>query len=154
MAEVLFYHLTTTPVEATLPGLLEKVLARSMRAVVRCGSREALDHLDTRLWTWEEASFLPHGTAEMGHAARQPVYLTCGTEAPNGAEVLMLVMGARAHVDEMTSVIRTCILFDGADPAAVAMARDDWKAVVAAGLSARYWAQIDGRWTEKARHDG
>jgi DNA polymerase III subunit chi len=151
LAEVLFYHLTASPVDATLPELLEKTLARGWRAVVRCGAQESLAHLDAKLWTYRDDAFLPHGTAAMGHAARQPVYLTSGPEVPNGAEVMMLVAGARATTTEMAGFTRTCLLFDAGDAHAVAAARADWKAVTAAGLAARYWAQEGGRWTEKAR---
>jgi DNA polymerase-3 subunit chi len=151
MAEVLFYHLTASPADQVLPDLLEKTLARGWRAVVRCGSEPAMAMLDTRLWTYREDSFLPHGTAAAGHAARQPVYLTCGSENPNAAEVLMLAPGASADPAEFARYTRVCLLFEDADAEAVAAARADWRAVVAAGLPARYWAQEGGRWVEKAR---
>ena len=151
MPEVLFYHLTASPAEAVLPDLIEKSLARGWRVLLRCGSEEAVGFLDTRLWTFRDDAFLPHGTAAMGHSARQPVYLTAGPENPNRADALMLAMGARAEVSEMAGFARVCLLFDGADLPAVAAARADWTAVLAAGNPARYWAQEAGRWTEKAR---
>lgn len=151
MAEVLFYHLTASPVEQALPELLERALAREWRAVVRCGSQPALEMLDARLWTWRDDAFLAHGTAAMGHAARQPVWLTCGGENPNGAQLLMLVAGARAEPAEAAGFERVCLLFEAADAEALAAAREDWRAVTAAGLPARYWAQEGGRWVEKAR---
>ena len=43
MAEVLFYHLETRPLEAVMPLLLEKTLERGWRAVVEVGSRERAD---------------------------------------------------------------------------------------------------------------
>jgi DNA polymerase III subunit chi len=151
MAEVLFYHLETAAVDQALPELLEKTLARGWRAVVRCGSPEALDFLDARLWSYRDESFLPHGTAGAGRAERQPIYLTCGDENPNGAAVLMLALGARADPAEAARYERVCVLFEGQDAAALAAAREDWKAAVAAGLPARYHAQEGGRWVEKAR---
>ena len=102
------------------------------------------------LWTWRDDSFLPHGTAAGGQAARQPVYLTTGEENPNGATVLMLVDGARAAPAEMAGFARTCLIFDGRDERALEAARDDWRAVRAAGLPAVYWAQEQGRWVQKA----
>jgi DNA polymerase-3 subunit chi len=62
----------------------------------------------------------------------------------------MLVDGARAAPEAMMAFARTCLMFDGADSAAVEAARSDWKAVTAAGLAAKYWAQEDGRWVQKA----
>jgi DNA polymerase-3 subunit chi len=150
VAEVLFYHLTAAPLEATLPGLLEKSLDRGWRALVRCGSQDGVATLDRHLWTYREDSFLPHGTATAGHAADQPVYLTLDVENPNGARVLMLVDGARATVDEIGGFERCCLIFDGNDLRAVETARADWRAVTAAGLAAIYWAQEHGRWVQKA----
>ena len=40
--------------------------------------------------------------------------------------------------------------FEEADPAALANAREDWRAVAAAGLPAKFWAQVVGRWVQKA----
>lgn len=150
MAEVLFYHLTASPLDATLPDLLERSLARGWRVVVRFGSDATLRALDARLWTFRDDAFLPHGTAELGHAAAQPVYLTTGDEVPNRADVLMLVDGARAAPSEMAGFVRACVLFDGTDERAVEVARADWRAVKAADLPAKYWAQEQGRWVQKA----
>lgn len=150
MAEVLFYHLTATPLEASLPELLDRSLARGWRVVVRCGSEPGMAALDAALWTWRDEAFLPHGTAAMGHAGLQPIYLTLGDEVPNGATVLMLVDGARATLAEMAGFERTCLLFDGHDPRAVETARADWRTIRDAGLPARYWAQESGRWVQKA----
>jgi DNA polymerase-3 subunit chi len=150
VADVLFYRLSETPVEATLPELLEKALARGWRVAVRVGTEAGLAFLDDRLWTWRDDSFLPHGVAAGADAARQPVLLTRGRETPNGAQVLMLVMGARAEPSEMAAFERVCVIFDGADAAAQEAARADWRAVTDAGLPAVYWAQEAGRWVRKA----
>ena len=150
MAEVLFYQLTASPLEASLPELLERSLARGWRVLLRCGSEAGMASLDELLWTYSEASFLPHGTARAGHAGLQPIYLTLGDENPNGANVLMLVDGARAAPAEIGGFERTCLLFDGNDERAVEAARADWRAVKAAALPAKYWAQEQGRWVQKA----
>ncbi len=117
MAEVLFYQLTASPLEASLPDLLERSLARGWRVVLRCGSEAGLAALDAMLWTYRDDAFLPHGTAAAGQGAEQPVYLTLGEENPNGANVLMLVDGARAAPAEMAGFERTCLIFDGHDAA-------------------------------------
>jgi DNA polymerase III subunit chi len=150
MAEVLFYHLTATSLEASLPELVERSLARGWRVVLRCGSEAGLAAIDGMLWTYRDDSFLPHGTAAAGNAARQPVYLTLGDEVPNRAEVLMLADGARATLDEMARFERTCLIFDGHDERAVEAARADWR-MVAGSLPAKYWAQEQGRWVLRAQ---
>jgi DNA polymerase-3 subunit chi len=150
VAEVLFYHLSSSPIERNLPEMLEKALARGWRVILRCGSEPGMAQLDAQLWTYRDDAFLPHGTTAAGHPARQPIYLTLGDENPNDARVLMLVDGARATPQEMAGFDRTCLIFDGADPRALESARTDWRLVRAAGLPAVYWAQEGGRWVRKA----
>ncbi len=150
MPEVLFYHLTASPLERNLPDLLEKSLARGWRVLVRCGSEGAVAGVDEMLWTGREEGFLPHGTGASPWPERQPVYITAGMENTNDSNVLMLVEGGRAPAREMAEFERCCLIFDGADPAAIAAAREDWRAVKALGIPAKYWAQEDGRWIQKA----
>jgi len=149
MAEALFYHLTAFPLERALPDLLERTLARGWRAVVRCGSAERLEALDRHLWTYRDESFLPHGGAEAGAAARQPIYLTTGDEVPNEADALFLVDGADADAATFAAFERVVILFAGDDEAAVALARTQWKRATDS-VKATYWQQDGTRWT-KAR---
>ena len=150
MSEVLFYHLSETPLENSLPEMLERSLARGWRAILRAGSEAELVRLDAYLWSYRDEAFLPHGRGEDGTAARQPVYLTCGAENPNGATVLMLVGGARVIAAEIAAFARTCLIFDGGDAAMRDAARADWRIVTDSGLPAKYWAQEAGRWVQRA----
>ncbi len=155
MAEVAFYHMTVRPLSASLPVILGRALSRGWRAVVRAGSDGALAAVDDMLWQGGEDSFLPHGTAAMGHARHQPVYLTTGAENPAGAGVLVLVEGARIDPAEAAGYDRTLLMFDGNDPQALHAARGDWTKVRGAGMAAVYHAQTDdGKWVEKMRAPG
>lgn len=155
MAEILFYHLTRRPLEAAVPGLLEKCLERGWKVTLRAGSRECADALNRHLWIWREDGFLPHGGPDDGEAARQPVYLTAGTETPNSPDVLMLVDGAKATAAEVGGFTRALLLFDGHDDEALAAARGAWKTMTVAGLKAIYWAETEsGGWTKKAEAGG
>lgn len=148
-AEVLFYHLERQPMEAVLPSLLELTLERGWRAVVQAGSEERLEALDTSLWTYSEASFLPHGTKKDGHVTEQPIYLTTSDEAPNGAGVKFLVDGAQSET--FTGFARIVYLFDGHDSEAKQVARQQWQAAKSAGCAVTYWRQTDaGRWEKMA----
>ena len=81
------------------------------------GSDERVEHLNQLLWTYDEASFLPHGSARDGNADRQPVFLTAGEENPNNATMLVLVDGAPGT--GLEAFQRVCDMFDGNDEAAV-----------------------------------
>ncbi|MCF6304340.1 MAG: DNA polymerase III subunit chi [Rhodobacteraceae bacterium] len=155
MPEVRFYHLTHSPLEITLPGILDKSLQRGWRVLLQCGAQDRLDFLDDRLWSAKPDSFLPHGKAVGDNAAKQPVLLTMQDENLNDANVLMLVDGASTTPGRMAGFELACLFFDGNDPAALDAARRDWKAVSAAKLQAVYWAQDDdGRWIKKAESGG
>jgi DNA polymerase-3 subunit chi len=148
MPEVLFYHLQHKPLEAALPGLLERCLKRGWRAVVRAGSAERVEALDAHLWTYRDEAFLPHGPATGDLVAEQPILLTTETGNDNGAEVLFLVDGAAPVA--LDGYERVAILFDGNDEAAVEAARMWWKQCRDDGRDATYWQQDDnGSWREK-----
>lgn len=149
MTEVRFYHLQRTTLEAALPPMLEKTLSRGQRAVVLLGSAERVETLASRLWTYAERSFLPHGTARDGRPEQQPIWLTAEDENPNQAQVLFLADGARAA---QIGGFELCVeLFDGNDEAAVAEARARWRDHKTAGHKLIYFQQTDeGRWEQKA----
>ena len=86
MGEIGFYHLSSTSLERALPKLLERARIQGHRIVVRAASPERVEHLCVTLWTYEEASFLPHGSVRDGNAAMQPIWLTHRGENPNGGK--------------------------------------------------------------------
>ena len=45
MAEVYFYHLTSSPLEQALPDLLEKVRGNDWRALIRCTDQTRLNKM-------------------------------------------------------------------------------------------------------------
>ncbi|GHE86002.1 DNA polymerase III subunit chi [Aliiroseovarius zhejiangensis] len=148
--EVFFYHMTRSPLEATLPVLLQRSLQAGWKICLRGTDPARLDWLDERLWTASDDGFLPHGLAGGPHDADQPVLLTTDMTLAHPADALILVDGAAVSFDEMTALTRVSILFDGNDPDAVSRARAQWKEVVAAGCTAKYWSQESGRWEMKA----
>lgn len=150
MGAVYFYHLTRFALEETLPELLGKARGAGWRVAVRARDPQRLAQLDAALWEGPPERFLPHGIAGGAHDARQPVLLTTGADAANGAECLMACDGAEVTAEETEALARVCILFDGGDPAAVAHARGQWKALTGAGCAAQYWSDAEGRWEKKA----
>jgi DNA polymerase III subunit chi len=148
MTEIGFYHLTRTPLDQALPKLLGRVLAQGGRAVVRVGEPERLAALDASLWLSADPDWLPHGTPQTGNPDLQPIWLTTGDEAPNGARYLFLVDGAESA--RLAESDRVLDLFDGGDDAAVAAARRRWSAAKAAGHGLAYWQQGPRGWEKKA----
>lgn len=151
MAEVWFYHLDRWPLDRALPALLEKSVQRGWRAVVQAASPERVDALDQSLWTYDEASFLPHGTMRDGDAALQPIVLTTGTENPNGAAIRFMVDGTEAAgALDAGPYERVVLMFDGNDADEREGARRQWSALKKAGHGVAYWQQNEeGRWEKR-----
>ena len=150
MTEVSFYHLQSEPLERALPRLLEKVLERGFRVVVRGRSEETLELLDDSLWTFRADSFLPHARAGEGiDPTEQPVFLTLEADQnANGANVLVLVEDAPAN--DLESYERCLYMFDGNDDAALAAARGRWKDLKDRDIPVSYYQQTETGWQKKA----
>ena len=153
MVDVWFYHLEGWSIEKALPALLEKSLERGWRAVVQASSQERVESLDLALWTYDDASFLAHGTASDGDASQQPIYLTSGTENPNGAAIRFFVEGADVApslAEAAGTYARIVLLFDGRAEDEIEGARRQWSALKGAGHAVSYWQQNeDGRWEKR-----
>jgi len=149
MADLRFYHLLRRGLDDVLPPLLERILKRGHRVVVRLGSRERVTAMDQHLWTWQPDSFLPHGTVSDGDPDRQPVLLTDGEGNPGGADVLVLADGAWS--DALDGYAIVCVIFDGNDDAALSAARERWRRAREAGHALTYWQQGEnGGWEKRA----
>ena len=147
MSEVLFYHLQRQPLEAVLPTLLEKSLERGWRAVVQAGSEERVRDLDAHLWTFDDASFLAHGSGADPCPAEQPIWLTTGEDKPNRASVRFLVDGAT--LDAFDGYERVVFVFGG-DADALAKVRAAWRKARDGGHAVAYWRQdARGRWAKQ-----
>jgi len=148
LAEIGFYHLISTSLERALPKLLERALAQGQQIVVRAASPERVEHLNSVLWTYDEGTFLPHGSARDGNPVLQPIWLTHLDENPNGASMVVLVDGLEA--EDLHSFARCADLFDGNDASAVEAARGRWRRARDAGHNLTYWQQTASGWERKA----
>lgn len=146
MGHALFFHLTRSSAEEVVRLNAGRALERGWRVVVRGRDLGRLSQLDDRLWAEPEDSFLPHAMAGGDFDADQPLLLTMGQEIPNGAQALLALDGAEVSVAEIEAMERVWIVFDGLDPAAMEVARSQWRSLTAAGAEAEYWSEASGRW--------
>ena len=146
MSEVRFHHLERRRVDQALPRLLERALEEGRRVLVRASSEEMVAALNERLWTYDDASFLPHGAAGDGDPMTQPIFLTSEPENPNAATMLVRLSGAEAvESDDAFDLI--VLMFDGRDEAALAEARGEWRRRKDQGRAISYWRESDeGGW--------
>jgi DNA polymerase-3 subunit chi len=150
VTEVRFHHLERRRVDQALPSLLEHALEEGRRVLVRAASDEMVAALNERLWTYDDASFLPHGAAGDGDPMTQPVFLTTELENPNAATMLVRLSGAETgDADDAFDLV--VILFDGRDEAALAQARGEWRRLTDQGRAISYWRESDEGGWERAR---
>jgi DNA polymerase-3 subunit chi len=148
-SDVWFYHLERGSIDGVLPRLVQKCRDKGWNALIRVGSDERLDALDTALWTFDESAFLPHGTHRDTDPETQPVLLTTATDNPNSAAALFLV--DRPDEGAFGGYERIIRIFDGRDPEALTEARAAWKAMKEDGFPVTYWQQSQsGGWEKKA----
>ena len=154
MTEIFFYHLQIQRLEKDLPRLLEKSLERDWHVCLQMRTDEKCAALNELLWNVGEDGFLPHGTAADGDVEFQPIYLTTGSENPNGAQIRFFVESAQiAPVLAATQIPyeRIVIMFDGNDENELNDARAQWKALKETGAQMSYHQQTDnGGWEKKA----
>ena len=150
MTEIRFYHLEQRRVDQALPPLLERALEEDRRVLVRASSEEMVAALNERLWTYDDASFLPHGAAGDGDPMEQPIFLT--TELKNANAATMLVRLSGAETSEADDAFDPVVLmFDGRDDAALAQARGEWRRLKDQGRTISYWRESDEGGWERAR---
>lgn len=154
MTDIHFYHLQTQRVERALPRLLEMSLERDWQVCVQTRTEEKCAALNELLWNYSEDGFLPHGTAADGDAEFQPIYLTTGSENPNGAQIRFFVESAQIAptlAATTQAYTRIVMMFDGNDEAELTDARAQWKALKDSGAALAYYQQNDnGGWDKKA----
>ncbi len=138
--------MTVSRLESVLPKLLEKTIEADKRAVVMVGSEERVAALDALLWTYDQASWLPHGTPRGGNPDNQPVWLTSKDENPNSSQFVFLADGAGS--DNLDDFERCFELFDGNDANALTDARQRWKKYKEANHALTYWRQSGTGWQE------
>ena len=150
MTEIRFYHLERRRVDQALPTLLEHALEEGRRVLVRASSEEMVAALNERLWTYDDASFLPHGAAGDGDPMEQPIFLTSELDNPNAATMLVQLSGAEAsEADGAFDLV--VLMFDGRNEAALSQARGEWRRLKDQGRTISYWRESDEGGWEQAR---
>lgn len=145
MPQVDFYQLSRDPVERVAPLLAAKALDGGGRLLVVSGDAAQRAALSDALWA-REGAFLANGEPGEPHAARQPVLISEGCEAGNGARTAILADGEWR--DEAAAFDRTILIFGREQTEG---ARALWGALSRSGHAIRIYKQGDaGGWREGA----
>ncbi len=150
MTQVDFYHLTHSDLETAIILLLGKTIATGKTALILC-PKPAARALDEALWTYEAASWIPHGLNNAKGSEVAPVWIsTDPTHNPIDAAFLFLVHGQKPP--NLEGFERVFNMFDGRSNAQTTGARAQWKEWSKnSSLQLGYYAQLDdGRWCKNA----
>ena len=151
MPRIDFYHLQKQTLEEVLPKLLEKALTLKQNILIKIGNEERVEFLNSLLWTYNDTSFLPHGSKKDGFASQQPIWLTAEDDNPNNAKLLFLTDGAAVNLENLNNFDRVFNIFDGNNQTSLEQARMFWKNLKAAEFDVYYWKQdADGKWMQAA----
>jgi len=151
MSRIDFYHLQKQTLEQVLPKLIEKAYETGSKIKIKIGNEARIEFINSLLWTYNEESFIPHGSKKDGFAKEQPIWLSSEDDNPNQAEMLFLVDGANFDISKADEFSRIFNIFDGNDEDSLQQARSFWKEVSSAGCEKNYFQQDDaGRWNKKA----
>ena len=141
-----FYQLGAIPLEQVIASLAEKLLSSGERLLVVADDQAQVARLDRVLWDQGSISFLPHGVEGGGEDSRQPILLSANPDAANRARNL-LIADSRWR-EAARAFDRAFYVFDSAT---LQEAREAWRTLAERdGVERHYWANEDGRWTEKA----
>ena len=132
--------------DAVIASIGARLVGDGQRLLVVAADEAQRARLDRLLWDQGPASFLPHGIEGSSDDAAQPILLSAGTDAPNGARNLLIADGEWREA--ALGYDRAFYLFN---EASVEGARLAWKLLSGRdGVERNYWASEDGRWVRKA----
>ncbi|MGY6552198.1 MAG: DNA polymerase III subunit chi [Erythrobacter sp.] len=138
-----FWQLSQDPADKVTALIAKRVLETGGRLLVVAADPALRQAISRHLWQAGPESFLANGEAAAAGAEAQPVLLSDGCEAANGASHIVFADGV---FREVTGFARVFLLFD---EASAPPARAAWRALdnVADAERALY-RQENGKWTK------
>lgn len=135
MARVDFYVLESGPCEAAehfVCRLVGRVFAASERLWIRVTDEAAATALDTRLWTFDELSFIPHARPDDPVAGETPILIA--PDLPDAGVPSVILNLSEDPVDTLPdgNAVRLLEVVFG-DPPGRARGRERWAHYQAAG---------------------
>lgn len=139
-----FYQLAGAPPEQVVPLIARAARKQGERLLVVSSDEAQLGRIGEALWARLPEAFLAHGRAGEKHAPRQPILLSRGCEAENGAKLVAFADGAWREEGE--GFERAFLLFGRAE---IEAARACWRMLgEREDVERRFWKQEGGRWVE------
>ena len=132
--------------DGVIASIGARLVGEGQRLLVVAADEGQRARLDRLLWDQGPASFIPNGVEGTSDDDAQPILLSAGIDAPNGARNLLIADGEWREA--ALGYDRAFYLFDDAS---VEGARLAWKLLAGRdGVERNYWANEDGSWVKKA----
>ena len=77
MTEIFFYKLKNLSIELFLISLIEKSISKNLNSLVLLDNIERMEEINDLMWTFNDTSFIPHGSQSDLNPYKHNVYLTC-----------------------------------------------------------------------------
>ena len=139
-----FYQLSQGKPEAVVPLLARATLQAGERLLVVAEDGQLRARVGEALWEAQPDAFLANGEAGTDHAALQPILLSDGCVAENGAQYILLADGKWR--EDAKNFARTLLVFGDErleDTRAVWRMLDEVE-----GAQRHFWKQEGGKWRE------
>ncbi len=145
-----FLNADGRPLEAALGRRLEAALDAdaTARALVLCADPERAAALNGGLWTFDPASFLPHGGPGEGEPADHPVWVADSEPGDARSDIYLVDDAEPANLE---AYARRFYVFDARDPMARDAGRARWRAWSEAGRPLAYWSFDGAAWRLERR---
>ena len=93
MTEIFFYKLKNISIDLFLISLIEKSISKNWNSLVLLDNTERMEEINDLLWTFNDTSFIPHGSQSDLSPDKQNVYLTCNEENLNNSNIIFSIDG-------------------------------------------------------------
>lgn len=109
MSEINIYK--TTDISKILPKLVENIVSQGKKVYIYCDHDEQEKELDYLLWSYNQLSFIPHGTTSDVYPSEQVVLLGKELDYKSAAEILICA-GAVDDLSSTTDRYEKILLFN------------------------------------------
>lgn len=138
--DITFYHLTSTPIEKTLPNLAFKIYQTGMKALILCKDAEQMENLNHILWSFSTKKFIPHGSIKDESPELQPILLSTSIGDTQNSPETVIILNSE-DIEGNADFKKYAYMFYGnEDDAEVISARKLMNTYKKLGYSVKSWA--------------
>jgi DNA polymerase-3 subunit chi len=137
--DITFYHLTSKPIEKTLPNLAFKIFESGQRALILCKDENQMDELNHILWSFSTKKFIPHGSMKDESPELQPVLLSTNIGDLHNSPEIVIILNEQDIQDNSSFKKYSYMFYGNENDAEVISARKLMKSYSNAGYSVKSW---------------